>query len=142
MRHAERTDTGPSGKASGAMGTDPDLSAIGQARAKSLATLLKDTTLTAIYTTEFKRTQQTAAPIAQAQGLTASTIPSAKTPDLIAKLKAATGAVLVVGHSNTITDVLTGLGITPPLTVAESEFDNLFIVVTGPQPRLVRLHYK
>ena len=58
------------------------------------------------------------------------------------KLKAATGAVLVVGHSNSVPEVMTALGVTPPVTIADTEFDNLFIVTTGTPPRLVRLRYK
>ena len=44
---------------------DPDLSDAGRARAESLANVLKDAGITAIYATELKRTQQTAAPLAR-----------------------------------------------------------------------------
>jgi hypothetical protein len=37
---------------------------------------------------------------------------------------------------------MTALGVTPPVTIADGEFDNLFIVITGTPPRLVRLRYK
>jgi len=86
--------------------------------------------------------QQTAAPAAKAQQLTVTTVPADQTPALVEKLKTATGSVLVVGHSNTLPEVLTALGVTPPVTIGDAEFDNLFIVVTGAQPRLVRLRYK
>ena len=43
--------------------SDPLLSEAGRARAESLAAMLKDTKLMAIFTTEFKRTQETAAPL-------------------------------------------------------------------------------
>ena len=66
-RHAERADSG-----AGGMASDPPLSAAGRARAESLAAMLKDTKLTAIFTTEFKRTQETAAPVAAAQHVTAT----------------------------------------------------------------------
>ncbi len=58
------------------------------------------------------------------------------------KLKASSGSVLVVGHSNTVPDVISALGVTTPVTIDDAEFDNLFIVVTGTSPRLVRLRYK
>jgi phosphohistidine phosphatase SixA len=137
VRHAERADSG-----SGGMSSDPVLSAAGRARAARLAEILKDTKLTAVFATEFKRTQQTAAPTAKAQHLTISTIPADQTSDLVNKIKAATGAVLVVGHSNTVPEVMTALGVTPPVTIDDSEFDNLFIVITGAQTRLVRLRYE
>jgi phosphohistidine phosphatase SixA len=137
VRHAERADNG-----SGGMANDPSLSAAGRARAAALAAMLKDTKLTAIFATEFKRTQQTAAPAAKAQHLTVTSVSSDQTATLVGKLKAATGAVLVVGHSNTVPEVIAALGVTLPVTIDDGEFDNLFIVITGAQPRLVRLRYK
>ena len=80
VRHAERSDAG-----SGGMAADPELSAAGQARAKALAAMLKDEKLTAIDPTEYKRTQQTAAPTASAQGLTTTTIEASDTPALLAR---------------------------------------------------------
>jgi phosphohistidine phosphatase SixA len=137
VRHAERADAG-----GGGMAADPALSAVGRARAQSLAGMLKDTKLTAVFSTELKRTQQTATPTAQAQHLTVTTVPADKTAALVEKLKAATGAVLVVGHSNTVPEVLTALGITPPVTISDSDYDNLFVVITGAQPKMVRLRYR
>jgi len=140
VRHAERADTKPG--ASPAMGVDPDLSAPGRARATSLAAALKDAKITAIYATEFKRTQQTAAPLAKALGLTV-TIVISKGPDaLLKELKATKGNVLVVGHSNTVPEVIAGLGIATPVTIDDAEFDNLFLVTTGTPPSLLRLHYR
>src|SRR5262245_33200697 len=134
VRHAERADSG-----GGGMSSDPSLSAAGRARALRLAEVLKDTKLTAVFATEFKRTQQTGAPTAKAQQLTLTTTPADQTAALVNKLKAATGAVLVVGHSNTIPEVMTALGVTPPVTIGDGEFDNLFIVITGTPARSVRL---
>ena len=56
------------------MAADPDLSEAGRARAASLATALKDAGIVAIFTTEFKRTQQTAEPLAKALGLTVKVV--------------------------------------------------------------------
>jgi phosphohistidine phosphatase SixA len=140
VRHAERADTAAG--AAPMMGADPNLSAAGLVRARSLARMLKDAGITAIFATEFKRTQQTAAPLATALGITVVTIPSADTAELLAKVKAAPGNVLVVGHSNTLPEVIKGLGVATPAVVAESEFDNLFIVTRGEKPALVRLHYR
>lgn len=144
VRHAERADSAPG--ASPTMGADPDLSAAGRARAESLATLLKDAKVTAIFATEFKRTQQTAAPLAKALGLTVKVIPSKSTADLVKQVEATRGNVLVVGHSNSVPDVIKALGISTPLTIGDDDFDNLFIVNRGVNPgtsaSLLRLHYR
>jgi broad specificity phosphatase PhoE len=138
VRHAERADAGTTP----AMGADPDLSDVGRARAEALAAMLKDVPLTAIYATEFKRTQQTAAPTARMQKLEPVLVPQKDLAALVEKLKAATGDVLVVGHSNTVGEIAKALGVSEPITIADTDFDNLLIVVPGPPPRLVRLHYR
>jgi phosphohistidine phosphatase SixA len=144
VRHAERADSAPG--TSPTMGADPDLSEAGRARAESLATLLKDATITAIFATEFKRTQQTAAPLAKALGLTVKVIPSKSTADLVKQLEATKGNVMVVGHSNSVPDVIKALGISTPVTIGDDDFDNLFIVNRrvnrGTSASLLRLHYR
>lgn len=136
VRHAERADTGTA--AAKMTGADPDLSAAGKVRAETLAKMLKDARITAIYTTEYVRTKQTAGPLATMLGVQVTVVPSKDTAGLIQKVKAATGNVLVVGHSNTVPDVIKALGVAEPVTIAESEFDYLFIVSRG---ELVRLRY-
>jgi phosphohistidine phosphatase SixA len=139
VRHAERADAGQA--RGGMMKDDPDLSSAGRARAASLARLLEDARIEAIVTTEYRRTRQTAAPLAKALGIQPSVIPASDRQALLARLKSLTGNALVVGHSNTIPEVLSGLGVTESVTIPESEFDNLFIVVRG-SPVSVRLHYR
>jgi broad specificity phosphatase PhoE len=140
VRHAERADTSPG--VSPTMAADPDLSEAGRARAESLASALKDARITAIYTTEFKRTQQTAAPLAKVLGLTVKVVTSKSAADLLKQLKAEKGNVLVVGHSNTVPDVIKALGVATPVTIGDDEFDNMFLVSTGTQPSVLRLHYR
>lgn len=139
VRHAERSDS-PAGSPA-ATPADPALSDAGRARAAALAVVLKDAQITAIYATEFKRTQLTALPLARAMGLGISTIPAKDTAALIAKLKGEQGNVLVVTHSNTIPEIIKGLGISTPVEVAESDYDNLFVVLTGHSSHLLHLHY-
>ena len=124
VRHAERADT-----AAGTSTTDPDLSTAGHARAESLATALKDAGITAIYTTTLKRTRQTAAPLAKALGLTPIALASNDTAGVIERLQKHRGAALVVGHSNTVPEIVKLLGVADPVTVADTEFDRLFVVV-------------
>lgn len=140
VRHAERADAGSAG--AGMMANDPGLSEAGHARAASLATALKDAGITAIYTTQFKRTQQTAAPLAKALGLWVTPLSANETASLVAKIKAATGNVLVVGHSNTVPEIVKALGVAPPVTVGDADYDNLFVVTLSDKPTLLRLHYR
>ena len=67
VRHAEKAPI-PAGAAP-MMAEDPDLSTAGQERAASLGVALKDAAITAIYATQYKRTQQTAAPLAPQRGM-------------------------------------------------------------------------
>ena len=139
VRHAERADAGRSG---GMTGNDPDLSDAGRTRAQSLASALKDAGITAIFANEFKRTQQTASPLASALGISVTTVPARDTAALIRKIKAATGAVLVVGHSDTVPDIVKMLGVATPVTVGDAEFDNLFVVTRGRTPSVIHLRYR
>lgn len=131
VRHAEKADATK----------DPDLSDAGRARAEVLAKMLKDSNVTAIYATEFKRTQETAAPLAHILGMEVTILPAAATGSLPPKLKAMSGNALIVNHSNTIPDLIKALGIPEPVSIAETEYDNLFVVVLGDKPRLIRLHF-
>jgi len=140
VRHAERADTSAGG--SPMMASDPDLSETGKARAQSLAAALKDARITAIFTTEFKRTRQTAEPLAKALGLEITVVSARDMPALIEKVKGATGNVLVVGHSNTLADVIAKLGVTESVKLEDSDYDNLFVVVKGDKPTLIRLHFR
>jgi phosphohistidine phosphatase SixA len=140
VRHAERADAGTGGPVM--MATDPELSDTGRARAEALAVALVDAGITAIFTTEYKRTQQTAAPLAKKLGITVETVSSKDPQGLVGKLKAAKGTVLVVGHSNTVPDVIKRLGVETPVTIGDADYDNLFIVTPGPPPSVLRLHYR
>jgi phosphohistidine phosphatase SixA len=139
VRHAERADTVQGGNAM--MAADPELSEAGRARAESLAAMLKDAGITAIFTTQYKRTKQTAEPLARALGITIAEVNAKELNGLPEKIRAVSGNVLVVGHSNTVPATLNGLGIANPPAIAETEFDNLFIVTLGEKPTMVRLRY-
>jgi phosphohistidine phosphatase SixA len=140
VRHAERADAAGGGEVM--MKADPALSEAGRARAESLAATLKDAGVTAIFVTEYRRTRDTAAPLARLLGIEPQTLPANDTTALVERLKSATGTVLVVGHSNTVPDIVKGLGVTTPVTVGEAEYDNLFVVNLGDRPSLLRLHYR
>jgi len=133
VRHAEKAASG---------GNDPDLSDAGRARAESLATTLKDSGISAIFVTDLKRTQQTAAPLAKMLHVEPAIVPAKDSAALLTKLRALTGNALVVGHGNTIPDLLKSLGVATPISIEENDYDNLFVLVLDVKPRLIRLHYR
>jgi phosphohistidine phosphatase SixA len=138
VRHAERADTANGGAPT--MGSDPELSAAGHARAESLASMLKDAGISTIFVTEYKRTQQTAAPLAKALGLTPTVINAKDTPGLVTQLRQIKGNALVVGHSNSVPTVIAELGVKGAPAIEDDEYDNLFIVT---QPRdLIQLRFR
>src|SRR5262245_11835906 len=81
IRHAERADAGMSAQ------TDPPLSAAGEARAQKLAAMLADAGVQDIFATEFKRTQDTAKPLAMKTGVAVEQVGSTDTALLITKIK-------------------------------------------------------
>lgn len=127
VRHAERAD---GGSMSATAETDPLLSDIGRARAERLATMLAESGISAIYATQYHRTRDTGQPLAAKLGLAVQTNPSRDTPGLVAKLKAshANDIVLVIGHSNSVPDVIKALG-GPEFTMADDEYGTLFVFV-------------
>ena len=136
VRHAERAAI------SGHVPSDTGLSPAGRKRAEALARVLQDAQITAVYTTEYKRTRETAAPVAQSLGIQPEVISGDDLRGLIAKLKASPGNVLVVGHSNTLPQIISALGVSSRVTVAESDYDNLFLVVLERPPPLIHLRYR
>ena len=118
VRHAEKLDNSP----------DSPLAPKGFERAKELAHILQDAGLTAIYVSNRLRTQQTAAPIAEATGIKPNL---RETSDAIVKdiLDNNTGGhILVVGHSDTVAKIAAGLGAGGVPELKLSQYDRLFIV--------------
>ena len=132
VRHAEKASSGDN---------DPDLSPEGQKRADALAHILKDSQITSVFVTEFKRTQRTAAPTANAVHVTPTIVPANEIGALADKLRALNGKALVVGHSNTIPDLLKALGIATPVSIPDDDYTEIFVVFVGDAPRFLRLHY-
>jgi broad specificity phosphatase PhoE len=136
VRHAERATI------SGRVPSDTGLSSSGQTRAMALAQELKDAKITGIYTTEYKRTRETAMPLARLASIRPEVVPADDLRALTSKLKQASGNVLVVGHSNTLPQIINALGVRTRVTVSESDYDNLFLVVGSPRRDLIQLHYR
>jgi broad specificity phosphatase PhoE len=139
-RHAERADGGAGTAAAMTGGNDPELSDAGKARAQKLAAMLADAGIVAIYSTEYKRSKDTAGPLAANTGVKVEVIPSKDVAALVAKIKShMTGAVLVVGHSNTVPQVIKALG-GSAVTMADDEYDSLYFVAAN--GTTTRIRYK
>lgn len=135
-RHAEKSGEG---------GADPELSTAGAARAQALADAVGESAISAIYTTQYKRTRLTAEPLARSLGVAAQTVTAGAEIDLARRiLREHRGeTVLVVGHSNTVGTILRELGSPTPVTLEESDYGDLFILTVPEEgtPALVRLRY-
>lgn len=121
VRHAEK-----------AQGEDPDLLPSGSERADHLRDLLADSSLTAVYSTNTRRTQQTAAPTATDHQLEVKTYDAERLAAFARHLiKAHRGeTVLVVGHSNTTPRLANLLSRSSKLQAFdEADYGNLLTVV-------------
>jgi broad specificity phosphatase PhoE len=125
VRHAEKAN------ATANMSSDVPLSAEGEQRAQNLKTLLQGKSFTAIFSTPYIRTQSTVKPLGEAEGIAVQLYSPRDTVDkFIDRVKAIKkGDVLLVGHSNTVDDLVNKLmGETLLTDLAETEYDNLFMV--------------
>jgi broad specificity phosphatase PhoE len=112
-------------------GQDPELSPQGQARANNIAAILHRAGITAIFSTPTTRTRQTAAPLAQRTGLPVQLYDPATPKALVDKVRGLSGAVLVVGHSNTLPELVRLFGGAPGAEIADDEFDRLYQLLPG-----------
>jgi len=119
VRHGEKT----------AEGKDPDLTPQGQQRAQNIATMLAKTGIAHIFSTATNRTRQTAQPLAQANGLTIQVYDPRTPQALVAKVKTLSGAVLVVGHSNTLPELVRLFGGQPGADIADNEYDRVYQLI-------------
>jgi phosphohistidine phosphatase SixA len=132
IRHAEKAD---------APKEDPPLSEKGRLRAQELARMLAGSGVKAIYTSQYLRTKETAEPLAKQLGLPITAISLKMSPanprevseqsiaEITGKIYERAGdAALVIGHSNTIPEVIRKLGGDVVPKIDEQKFDDLFIV--------------
>lgn len=136
VRHAEKAATPPN---------DPPLTTDGQTRAQTLARVVGDAGVRAVYASQFARTQQTVQPAATQRGLTVTQLNASDTDalinDILSNHRGET--VLVAGHSDTvplIIDKLWGGQVAP---INETEFDKLFVVTVyrWRRAKVVQLRY-
>ena len=140
VRHAEKSTDHP---------TDPSLSALGRERAQALSEALKDAGVSAIYATQYKRTRQTAEPLAQRLGILVMEREVSSTPTYAADLartvlaESAGKTVLIVGHSNTVPQIVQALSGSAVPAIEDREYDHLFVVVIPKSgtPKLVNARF-
>ena len=133
VRHAERD------------GSLDQLTDLGIRRAEELVHVAGSANISAIYVTQFQRTQRTAQDLAAHLGITPVQFNHSQTADLINHIKTSHSGdtVLVVGHSNTVPEIIAALNgpVMPELT----SFDNLFVVTLcrcrWSSPEIVNLKY-
>ena len=130
---------------------DPSLNDAGNRRAQALIETVEEAGVTAIYSSQLKRTQETVAPLAAHLGLSVTTVEVSRDklaayPKLVADKILAEhrgGTVVVVNHSNTVPLIVEALGGAPVGEITENEFDHFFVVVvpaSGPV-RTIRTQY-
>lgn len=105
---------------------DAELTAGGRARADALVGWFADKPLDAIFVTPFRRSRQTIAPLAEARGIEPTTYEWKDQAATIARIRAAGGSVLVVGHSNTVPDLVEALGGARPGPMVHEDFGDIW----------------
>jgi phosphohistidine phosphatase SixA len=137
IRHGERDDPNPAHP-----NPNPHLNGAGKARAQTLVHVLGRSGIKAIYTSHFIRTQETARPLALHLGLLPTEIDEAQDikNDLLSKHVGE--PVLVVGHTDTVPDLIKQLG-GGNVEILDQEFDNLYVVAffNPGQASLAKLKY-
>ena len=133
VRHAEKE-----------AGDDPALTEAGETRARTLAHVLSQWPVEAIYTSQYLRTRSTALPLAEAAGLDPVIVDAGDLTALVTSIREGDArTVLVVGHSNTEPDIAEALGAERHQPIHEGGYDDLLIVrlMADGTARLLRLRY-
>ncbi len=136
VRHAENDSNDPK---------DPDLSSAGRIRALKLAELFGEWEIDEFYTSDYKRTRQTIAPLLDIKRKRANTYDPSKLEAFSNQLKSMTNrTILVVGHSNSTPHLANFLGENSQFEEwAETEYGNIVIVqrAAGHEPKVSVLKY-
>jgi phosphohistidine phosphatase SixA len=129
MRHLQKAE-----------GPDPALSAEGAANARRLATWFKSHAPKVIFVSATRRARETAAPLAARLKLALKEYDPRDTPGLVARVKAESGSVLIVGHSNTVPEIVEALGGARPAPLAETDFGAIWHVRSNGKTEMKRLY--
>jgi broad specificity phosphatase PhoE len=130
--------------------TDPPLTAAGEARAELLAGMFGDGKhlghLDAIYVSPALRNRLTAAPLAARLGIAAAVVPADDPRGLARRAlhEHAGGRVLIIGHSDTVPQIVSALSGNPKIPeIQDQEYGTMYIVTVPRIGRanLLRLNY-
>ena len=125
VRHAEKETS----TANNTMTSDVPLSSAGKQRAEALKELLVKEHIKHVFSTNYIRTKSTAQPLVDAIHIPIE-IYDPKDPQFVSKLKTLNGNVLVVGHSNTVDDLVNELTGKKEIQtdLPDSAYGDLFVV--------------
>jgi len=124
VRHAEKAAAGPN------MSSDVPLSEEGQKRAEHIRYHLQNEKINEIFSTNTIRTKTTAQPTADYFKKDIQIYGPRPDSAFIQQLKSKKKNILIVGHSNTVDDIVNGLcgEKKVPRDLDESEYNKLFII--------------
>ncbi|MFM8832543.1 MAG: SixA phosphatase family protein [Cytophagales bacterium] len=124
VRHAEKENDGSK---------NPELSEAGKKRALLLADLFSKAKIDAVYSTNFKRTEATVAPLASYHSLPITHYDGAKpaeVDEMISKWKG--GTIVICGHSNTTPAIINRLiGKEEYKTFHDGDYSNLVMLTVA-----------
>jgi broad specificity phosphatase PhoE len=124
VRHAEKVMDGSK---------NPDLSDEGKKRAERLVGILKNTSIDAVYSTDFTRTKSTIEPLAQSRNLSVFLYSGLKNEEIDKMVIDHAGkTILLCGHSNNIPRIANYLLGAETLTdFTDADYGNLLIVTVS-----------
>jgi broad specificity phosphatase PhoE len=127
VRHAEKA---AADSAATMMKNDPPLTEAGKQRAEALKELLKEKKIAYIFSTNTLRTRSTAEPTRAYFDLVTEIYQPAPDSTFIGRILSLNKNVLIVGHSNTVDDLVNKLcGETKiPADLPDTAYDNLFVI--------------
>lgn len=105
---------------------DPPLAPEGEMRARHIAAMLRDGGIRQVFSTAYLRTRATAAPTAAQFGLHVQTYDAGKQAELAQRLRGMAANALVVGHSNTVPDLVRQLGGAPGSDIGDNEYNRFY----------------
>lgn len=117
--------------------SDPGLSAEGLSQARRLADWFASDPPATIYVSTTRRAQQSAAPLAAKLGIVLKLYDPADTPGLVAEVMKEPGTILIVGHSNSVPDIVEQLGGARPAPLTHEDFGDIWHV-EGPGRTVTR----
>lgn len=142
VRHAEKAV---------APAADPPLTEAGTKRAEDLVRKLSKAGVQTILTSQFLRTKHTAEPLAKQLGITAAVVPVKMAgrelapdylKDMAERATSGGGNALIVGHSNTVPELIKALGGDIVPTIDDATYDDLFVVTVYAKGKAKVAHLK